>query len=430
MKARKLFSDGFAVLSIRMLTVVAGAAVSVVVSRTLGPQGRGTYVIPGMVAALVATPFAGLSTTVASSMLRDCTGAGAIPAALFASLPLIVISALAALLITALMHQLWALPFTLSVLPFLAISAIATGYAYGTKNPRAVTTIALVTSVSILTFLSLGFVVLHRTSEVAITMWLAGNVFIGLASISVVLWHSRRLERRKVATWPFFTYSLRVAANGVVSLLNYRMSLYIVAFFLSHAALGLYSTAVSSAETIFIAAQVASIVTASHIGSLSPEEAAHLAARCIRNNLVLVALGSSAAMLAAPFIIRLLFGAAFLPAVPALRLLLLGMIPMSVAGVIANYYTLNARRPQVALIVTGLSAAACATISVILVPRIGITGAAIGTTASYAISIAFMIGYFSRQTKIAVAHIICPQREDIRGFRALFASLLVRPSVG
>jgi O-antigen/teichoic acid export membrane protein len=421
-KARQLFSDGFAVLGIRMLTVVAGAAASVVVSRTLGPQGRGTYVIPGMIAALVATPFAGLSTAVAASMLRDLAGSGAIRAALLASIPLVAIASVAAIILTWWMHQFWALPVALAALPFLAVSAIATGYAYGTKKPRAVTAIALVTSLSILVFLAVGLLAVQRSAGIAITMWLGANIFVGIAAIGVVLWHSRRLEPHHVAVWPFFTYSLRVAANGVVSLLNYRMSLYVVAFYLTHAAVGLYATAVSAAETIFIAAQVAAIVTAPHIGAMVPEEAARLVARCIRNNLVLVACGSSAAMIAAPFIVRLLFGEAFLPAVPALRLLLAGMIPMSVAGVIANYYTLNAKRPQVALIVTGISAVTCAVISVVLVPRIGILGAATGTTASYAMSIAFMIVYFSRETKISIPRVLFPQREDIRSYRALLGT--------
>ena len=430
MRIRKLFADGAHVLVVRMLTVASGAAVSIIVSRALGPAGRGTYAIPGISAALAATLFAGLSTTIAASMLNDRTGRGALRAGFIAAVPLVAVAMAGVVGVAALMHQLWAAPFAVAVLPFMAISAIVNGFGYGVKNVRGVALYALSISISILLFLSAAFLLGNRTSTSAIVVWLAANGFAAIAGMAIVIRSARSLPGESVATWPFVKYALRVGATGLVSMLNYRVDVYIVAFYLSHAALGLYTTAVSAAETLFVAAQVGSIVTAPHIGSFSTEEAARFTARCVRNNLAVITLLSGFAAIVAPWVVVLLFGEAFAPAVTPLRVLLIGIVPMSMAGIIASYYTLKTRQPHIPLAITGSSAVLCAIISAFLVPRFGIVGAATGTAVSYAASIVFMIAYFSHQTKISVSRIVLPQLEDLRGYRMLLAALLRRPAAG
>jgi len=413
-----------------MLTVASSAAVSIVVSRALGPAGRGTYVVPGIAAALAATLFAGLSTTMAASMLNERTGRGAIRAAFISSIPLVLVAWAVIIPLTAGMHQLWAAPYAAIALPFMALSAMFNGFGYGTKNVRAIAIYALATSLLTLFFLGGSFLFWQRTPIAAILAWLLANTLAPVIGMAILARGARALPREPVRTLPFLWYSVRVGATGLVSMLNYRIDLYIVAIYMTHAALGWYATAVSSAETLFIAAQVASIVTAPHIGSFSASEAARFTARCVRNNLTFITVCSGAAALIAPEVVELLFGHAFAPAVAPLRILIIGIVPMSVAGIIASYYTLNARKPHVPLVTTGSSAIVCAIISVILVPRIGITGAAIGTAVSYASSVIFMIVYFSRQTGISVANIVVPQLEDIRGYRNLLAAVAKRRTAG
>jgi O-antigen/teichoic acid export membrane protein len=253
-------------------------------------------------------------------------------------------------------------------------------------------------------------------------MWLAANALVGILGFAVMAWSSRALPFEKVPTWPFLAYSLRVGATGLVSMLNYRIDLYIVAALTTHRDLGFYSTAISAAETLLVASQVASIVTLPHIGSLSQEEAASLTARCVRNNFIFVGLLGIAAAIVAPYAVEILYGQAFLPAVTPLRILVFGVVPWSAASMISSYYTINGRNPQVALVTTASAAAACAAISLVLVPKMGITGAAIATTVTYWLSVVVMIGYFSRQTKIPMRRVLFFQGEDFRGYRRIALS--------
>jgi O-antigen/teichoic acid export membrane protein len=426
-RAQTLFADGFQILIVRLVNLVCAAGISIFVSRMLGPDGRGTYVVPGMLAGFVATVFAGLTTTVASSMLKDRSGAGAIRAALAAAVPMIITGIVVVMAVTLATHQLWAAPYAAIVLPFMALSAIVNGFGYGIKNPRLVTLFTLATNIAIFVGLAAGLLLIGRTANIAIQMWFAANVLIGIVAIGVVVWNSRRMASEPVATWSFFTYAARIGAIGLVSILNYRIDLYMVAFFTSHSDLGFYSTAVSAAETLLVAAQVGSIVTVPHIGSLASGEAAYLTARCVRNNFAFITILCIAAALVAPFAVQLLFGAAFIPAVAPLRVLLIGIIPMSAASIISSYYTLNAKKPQYPLVIAGTSALICGAISLILIPRIGIIGAAIGTTVSYVLTVIASMILFSFQTRVPFSQVAFVQLEDLRGYRRMFSSYFSKP---
>ena len=427
MKARQLFSDGVQVLAARALSVAGTAGVSILVSRALGPSGRGTYVVPGIAVALAATVFAGLSTAIASSMLKDGGGRGALRAAFIAAIPLVLCGAIVTTVLTAAMHAAWAAPYAAAALPFLAISAIVNGYAYGRKNVRAVALFAFAAPIATLILLGIGFVLEGPSPWVAIPMWLVSNIVVAVAGISIVLWTSRSLAQQVVAPRPFLRYALAVGATGLVSMLNYRINLYIVAGLTSHTDLGLYTTAVSAAETLLIAAQVGSMVTVPHMGSLPQDEAAYLTARCVRNNFALVGACGILAVILAPFMVELLYGPAFLPAVTPLRILVLGIVPWSAASIISSYFTLATRRPQVALATASVSAVLCGGIAFMLVPRFGITGAAIATTFTYAGGVLFMSAYFSHQTRIKLWRVLFVQPEDLRGYRKLAGSFRLRP---
>lgn len=406
----------------RGLSVAGAAAVSILISRTLGPSGRGTYVVPGILAAFVATLFAGLSTSIASAMLKENAGRGALRAGFITAIPLVIGGIATTTLLATAMHETWAVPWAAAVLPFMAISAIVNGYGYGVKNVRAVALFTVAAPTVTIVLLAIGLYLRGHSPSVAIPLWLAANALVAILGFSVVYATSRSLPSKHVATRPFLIYALRVGATGIVSMLNYRINVYIVAALTPHADLGFYTTAVSAAETLLLVAQVSAIVTVPHIGSLPGNEAAELTARCVRNNLVLVGICSIGLALIAQPVVNFLYGSAFLPAVAPLRILLIGMVPWSAASMISSYYTLNGRRPQVALLTAAVSAVASAAISFTLVPRLGITGAAIATTVTYTLSVLVMVIYFSKQTKIPISRVFFFQREDLHGYRRLAGS--------
>jgi len=107
-----------------------------------------------------------------------------------------------------------------------------------------------------------------------------------------------------------------------------------------------------------------------------------------------------------------LYGARFLPAVPALRVLLAGVVALSMGSVISSFFTLNLGKPQISLYVMFVSIAICGAITLWLVPTMGILGAAIGTAVSYTVAQVINTIVFSRRAGLALGHVWILQRQD------------------
>ncbi|MBV8245526.1 MAG: oligosaccharide flippase family protein, partial [Candidatus Eremiobacteraeota bacterium] len=228
----------------------------------------------------------------------------------------------------------------------------------------------------------------------------------------------------RVRVGEYARYAWNIGLVNLVSLLNYRVDVYIVAVFASARALGLYAIAVSGAESLQVFTQVASIVTAPHIGSLDTPSAARLTARAMRGNVVLAAAIAAIVFVLAPFVVRALYGTAYLDMVPAFRILLVGIVAFSSASIVSSFFTLRLGNPLLSLRVAGAAAAVCAVVSVILVPRVGIVGAAIGTVAGYLLGQAVMLAIFCRTSGIPVARTVLLTGDDVRSLRRLVMAFL------
>jgi hypothetical protein len=171
--------------------------------------------------------------------------------------------------------------------------------------------------------------------------------------------------------------------------------------------------AIAGAETIQVLTQVVQQVTLPHIGSLGRSEAARFVARCVRTTLFPVVIVVILAAFALPLIVRLLYGVPFLAAVPALRILLIGVAALYVGSLITNYLTLNLGRPHISLGIASISAAICIALSLVLVPRVGIIGGAIASSAAYLIGQAVALAVFWSLTSIGIAETLWPRSSDL-----------------
>ncbi|MGC1381252.1 MAG: polysaccharide biosynthesis C-terminal domain-containing protein [Candidatus Baltobacteraceae bacterium] len=413
--AHGVLYDALFTLAARMFNVLGLLAVGVLTARALGPAGKGLYALPVVQAGIVSTIFAGLSSATSYYLLTGKAGRNVIAPSTIAMLLFVLASAIAVVPIAVLGHAFWAAPAAIASLPATALVNVVTGYVVGTKRVRAAATLALVTTAATFVFTVAGFVLVTRAPFVAIAAWIASTTLVAAGAWAIVLRDARRLERGSpVPVGAYARMALKVGATSLVTLLNYRADLYIVAILLPPAELGLYSVATSVPQSLLLPTQVAATVTTPHIGSLERGAAGRLAARCVRNNLLAALLLSAALFVFAPFLIELFYGAAFLPLVPALRILLIGVVALALGSPVSTYYTLKLAKPEVPLILAGASAAICIAASLVLVPRIGIQGAALASTAAYIVGQALGLIYFARSTGIAMRTILVPTYDDVR----------------
>lgn len=426
----RVMYDGLYTFVMRILNAACAAGLGILTARMLGPAGKGFYALPGVEAGLVVSAFSGLGSALSYFLLnRKLSASVLIPA--FATALLFIIAGGAALVPIALLSgERWALLPALASLPAAACINMAAGYAVGIKRVRYSTTVNVAVTILTLALMTCGFFLVARSPAVAIVVWIAASTVVGALAIAAVIVHARRLRgSESVTAKEFAKFGIKVGFVNLVSLLNYRADLYIVALLTSPAALGMYTVAVSAAESLLVPTQVTALVTSPHIGSLQAKEAAALTARCVRNNVLIALVVCGVLFALAQPLVRLLYGTAFSPTVGALQILLFGVFALSLGSPMSSYFTLKLGRPEVPLRLAAASALICIATSLALVPRIGFYGAAIGSSIAYVLAQGAAIWYFAQTASVDVRTILIPTRDDIALYGRFLVHLLhdIRP---
>jgi O-antigen/teichoic acid export membrane protein len=101
-------------------------------------------------------------------------------------------------------------------------------------------------------------------------------------------------------------------------------------------------------------------------------------------------------------------GPAYAASVPLLALLLPGVLVFGGASALSAYFTNHAGRPQVPAQVAGLSLLVNATLALILVPHLGMAGAALGASISYAAAVLVLALRFAAHAGLSPAFVLLP----------------------
>lgn len=423
--AHRVMSDGLYTFVLRLANVVAAAVLGVLTARLLGPAGRGVYALPMIQAAIAATAFGGLTSATSYYLLNgDAGNRRTLAVALRACVPFVLAGAAVVLAIGAFGGTHWAIPAAIASLPANAAIAIVAGYVIGIKRVRFATAVTIACTLANLLLAACGLFLVARTPAVAIVAWLASLNAVAAAALAATLRHAYRTASTgtPIPIGSFLKLAAKVGSTSVVTLLNYRADLYVVAIFLPPAALGLYTVAISAAESLLVPTQIAALVTSPHIGSLPANEASRLVARCVRNNLLAAIAICSALFVFAPPIVQLLYGASFLPLIPAFRVLLVGVFALSLGSPISSYFTLKLAKPEVTLAIASGSALLCIVVSVLLIPHLGLVGAAAGSTLAYIAGQGAGLWYFSRTTRVGWIAMLVPTRADFAQYRSFAAA--------
>lgn len=187
-----------------------------------------------------------------------------------------------------------------------------------------------------------------------------------------------------------------IGLTNLVSLMNYKIDLFLVERFLGLEVTGVYAIAVAVGELLWLVSSAVTTAAYARIGQPDGAEAARLTVRAMQASVgVLLAL-SPLLWLAAAWLIPALLGEVYRPAIPLLALLLPGIACYGAASALSAWFTNHAGRPQVpALLATG-SLLVNLVVSLVAIPRLGAAGGALATSLSYALTIAVGLVVFRR----------------------------------
>jgi len=214
----------------------------------------------------------------------------------------------------------------------------------------------------------------------------------------------------------FFSYSFVVFITNVIQFFAYRIDYWILNFYHGREQVGLYSLAVKFGQLLW----VLPILFASII---FPQVADMSKMGDTRKLLSLVRIANTAALLAglvayaiAGFIIPLVAGEAFRPAIIPFHYLLPGILLFSLNIMLAAFFA-GKGRLRINLIASSICFISIVVLDLLLIPKYGNRGAAIATSISYSLSTLYLILKFRVLTPGPLRNIFLARKEDWKSVR-------------
>lgn len=231
------------------------------------------------------------------------------------------------------------------------------------------------------------------------------------------------LSRRFVAE--ALAVGLRGQAGNLLQFLNLRLDLLLVPALLNLSSAGVYLIAVRISEMVMQVASSAATFLFPHVASQATPTATSVTQRTVRFTLLIVIATGLLLAVGAEAILGLSFGPAFADGAPTVRITLLAMLPLSVVRLLAG--DLKGRgRPGLVSIAAMLALIVTIVGDIILIPILGIAGAALASLLSYSASAAVLLVAYRNVTGASVAGLL-PRPSDLVAVFSVLQAHMPRP---
>jgi O-antigen/teichoic acid export membrane protein len=401
--AKKVGRNTIETILFRGLSTPTALLFVVVQSRLLAPEGRGEFVVVVLGATIVSRLLGQLGVAVTSRMRDAATPvAGLTQRALGLGLGLGLVGAPVMAAITAVSGQVptkLAIVGALGIVPNVGWQTIS-GVLLGQGRIRLWNVIQLLSPVLALAALLVLVAGLHTGVTGALGGWALANALTAVFALAASrdLWrplHVPRVFDRVSRT--ILRLAIVMGVVQVVNLISYRAELFVLGRESGNAAVGIYSIALQSVESMWLVpAAIATAVTAPVIAAPDDSHAAALIARSSARALALAVLIAGAVAAIAPFLIPAVFGQEFKGAVVPLELLLPGVVAYAPVTVLVVYLSVRRAEPWWTLIVAIVSMVVTVGAAVALIPSHSARGAAAGSSIGYAAGAALAWGLFAQ----------------------------------
>ena len=210
-----------------------------------------------------------------------------------------------------------------------------------------------------------------------------------------------------------FHYGVRDYPGGVADYTTLRLDQMMLGGMASNVSIGLYVIAVRLSEVTTLAANaIAAALMPEVAASTEREQAEALWSRSLRLTIYMDIVLLVPLWLGAPYILRVLFGPSFEPAAPAFRWLLLAAAAWGLGSIVISGLR-GFGHPGLSAMARFSAAIVTAVALLILLPRRGITGAAIASMIGYSVMLGVALFSFMRKRQLRLRDCLLPRRQDI-----------------
>lgn len=279
--------------------------------------------------------------------------------------------------------------------------------------------------------LEIKFGLKFNTEYIALTTTLV----LVIRSIAMIILYSK-----KVSIYPsrsilsssdikaLFSLSLINYISNTVLFLTYKMDFWFVTYYNGSKALGIYSLAVNLAQLFWMLPNSVGVVLFPNIASMNRQEALHHTQMLCRIIFTFTLIFGAIAGCLLAFFIPYIYGIQFTLSTHLLIILLIGVLPFSIKIIIASYYA-GINKTNIDMLGSVMTFIFCLAFDILLIPKYGVTGAAIATIIAYVCNTLFMIITFKKMTNSSLNSFLVMKKSDIKLItQFIYAKIKLKPN--
>ncbi len=399
------------VLANGIVVYALGVVTSVVSTRLLGPEHRGTVVVVLVISSLVPSlAHMGLPSALIYNLSREGDPQRSLGDAIGVFrrlLPIVGAVLLASYAVVWILMRTGVLKgmtpglIALSVLFSVSVLAltIVTSALTGLQDFRWRNHIGVLSS-SITVVLLVGVWIARRPllPSTFISMCLLANIAgLGLGAVYLMVRYRPRVPKQLAGTRvrEYISYGLKVQGSLVAQTLNYRLDTLMLNAYLGNHSVGLYSVGVATAEMLLLIPNSVALVLFPSAAAATEQEQDRMAALTLGSSIYLVAGAAVLWSVLVPWLIPVLYDSEFAASTAVCHRLLPGMVALTALKVVVSLLSAKGLpQHQTHAILVGLLATVA--LNAVLIPRFGILGAAWASTLAYSCAAAVSVVLYAR----------------------------------
>lgn len=422
----KYIKDTALTLATQLLSGALAFAVGIIIARTLGPSGKGIVSLLAYFALIISLLLSfGVNTANAFFTGSDNTRVGEIAGN---TLFFCAIMGGAGVILLLIGQELILHRFLKNVPPqFLTIALISTPFLLLTRNlitiPQGLNKfkefnfLNLITPVSRLIFIFLFLVILRKETVGGVWAYTFSAILVAAVCVITI----PRMGRPSLSmNFRLLKNTLRYGGKGYLGvlseLLNFRLDLFIVNYFLTSEAVGFYAAALAIAELVRYFPRAVGKTLFPRVTSSEGEKKEQVTRIIFRSVLVLSVLLGICICIAAGQIIVRIYGFSFAPSIPLLQIVVFGVVASGASSLLVVYFCAKGK-PEYFTYGSLISLGSVVILDLALIPKVGLLGAAVALALSHIIVGVICVYWFHRESSSTLKEILFVTREDVALYR-------------
>lgn len=312
--------------------------------------------------------------------------------------------------------------FLFGIFALTMLNTFFSAFLKAIKRFKPINRIALINSILNLTIFSILFY-LNSIGFLVVSIKLIFGVSLSIMALNTLLWSISFFKninlkpnfslsiKKDVLT--FFAYIWPVFISIIINFFNYRLDIWIVAYYKGTVQLGLYVLAVNFAQFILLYSKIIGSVMMPYLSEDDVEKRKKTFTTYSRINFTSVVLMVLLLYLFGKYLIRWLYGIEFTESVAPFNILIIGIL-FSAMSQLFSIMLFSKGKNNVALIANSLGLISTVIFDFLLIPKYGIMGAAIATSISYFVLFLFLLYHLIVKERLSFMTLFILRTQDLK----------------